>query len=129
MNAQVENTTVAAAAIKLTRTQKLQAKVELLKKRILADNETLVEVEAELNGAAALAAVTVGSAIIVKVGRKFADRDTTRFVPGVVLGVKEDEESGAKSYKVQYGEGFDAEVTVVGAAALTLPVVEEVAAE
>lgn len=109
------------AAVKLTRTQKLQAKVELLTKRIAADTETLAEASAELNGVTALAAVTIGSEVVVKIGRKFADRDTTRFVPGVVLGVKEDEESGAKSYKVQYGDGFDAEITVVGAAALSLP--------
>jgi hypothetical protein len=45
-----------------------------------------------------------------------------------VIGVKE-EEDGTKLYKVTYGSGFDADVTVVkaGKLSLTAPVVEQAA--
>ena len=109
-----------AAAVVLTREQKLQAKYDMLVKRIAADTEKANEIAAELNSAAALAAVDAGSAIIVKLGRKFADKDTTRFVEATVVAVKV-EEDGTKLYKVQYGSGFDAEIAVVGAASISLP--------
>lgn len=121
MNAQVENTPIqAAAAPKLTRAEKLVASIERLKAIIVSNTEKVNDLIAEYNSIAALAALDAGSVVIVKVGRKFADRDTTRFVEGVVLAVKEDED-GSKQYKVQYGKGFDAEVTVVTGAALSLP--------
>lgn len=117
-NAQVVET------VKLTREQKLAAKLESLRARITADTEKYNELAAELNSIAALAAVAAGSDVIVKLGRKFADKDTTRYAPGVVLAVKEDED-GTKLYKVQYGQGFDAEIVVVGASAISLPAVVE----
>ena len=109
-----------ATAVVLTREQKLQAKYETLVKRIAADTEKANEIAAELNSAAALAAVDTGSNIVVKLGRKFADKDTTRFVEAVVVAVKV-EEDGTKLYKVQFGAGFDAEIAVVGAASISLP--------
>lgn len=115
-NANVEATEV----VTMTREQKLQAKYEMLVKRIAADTEKANEIAAELNSAAALAAVDVDSEVIVKLGRKFKDNDTTRYVNAVVKGVKV-EEDGTKLYKVQYGIGFDAEIAVVGAAAISLP--------
>jgi hypothetical protein len=125
MNAQVENTTIqAATAPKLTRAEKLVASIERLKASIVSNTEKVNDMIAEYNSIAALAALDAGSVVIVKIGRKFADRDTTRFVEGVVLAVKEDED-GSKQYKVQYGKGFDAEVTVVNGAALSLPVAED----
>ena len=125
MNAQVENTTIqAATAPKLTRAEKLVANIERLKASIVSNTEKVNDLIAEYNSIAALAALDAGSVVIVKIGRKFADRDTTRFVEGVVLAVKEDED-GSKQYKVQYGKGFDAEVTVVNGAALSLPVAED----
>lgn len=121
-----ENQTQAVESVetvKLTREEKLQAKYNSLIARINSDTEKANEIAAELNSIAALASVGVGSAVIVKLGRKFADKDTTRFVPGVVIGVKEDED-GAKLFKVQYGYGFDADIAVVGAAAISLPAAE-----
>ena len=123
MNAQVENTTVAAVveAVKLTREQKLRAKYDLLVARIAKDTETASEVAAEINSIAALAAIGVGSAVVIKLGRKFSEeKDTTRFVEGVVIGVKE-EEDGSKLFKVQHGTGFDADIATVTGAALSLP--------
>ena len=120
MNDTVQTQESNEAAVVLTREQKLQAKYETLVKRIAADTEKANEIAAELNSAAALAAVGAGSIIIVKLGRKFADKDTTRFVEATVVAVKV-EEDGTKLYKVQYGTGFDAEIAVVGAASISLP--------
>lgn len=115
---------------KLTRAEKLHAKLESLRNRINADTEKFNEIAAELNNIAALAAIGVGSVVVVKLGRKFSEeKDTTRFVTATVTGVKEDED-GAKQYKVMYGEGFDAEIAVVSGGQLSLPpAVAEVAPE
>lgn len=118
------NVVVAAETVKLSREEKLRAKYNMIATRIQKDTEACQELAQEINNISALAAIGVGSSIIVKIGRKFADRDTTRHVPGVVLGVQENEE-GSKQYKVQYGEGFDADITVVTGAALSLPVAVE----
>lgn len=118
------NTTVAAEAVKLTREQKLVAKLNTLAARINKDTEAYNDAKAELDSIAALAAVGAGSKVQVKLGRKFADKDTTRVVDAVVLAVKEDED-GSKQYKVQYGEGFDAEIAVVTAAAISIPAAAE----
>ena len=120
MNDTVQTQESNEAAVVLTREQKLQAKYEMLVKRIATDTEKANEIAAELNSAAALAAVDTGSNVIVKLGRKFADKDTTRFVEAVVVAVKV-EEDGTKLYKVQYGTGFDADITVVKAGKLSLP--------
>lgn len=121
---------IQTVAPKLTRAEKLAARIELLTKRIATDNEALVEANTELANLSLLASIGAGSAVTIKIGRKFADKDTTRFVQGVVLGVKEDEDSGAKSYKVSYGEGFEADIAVVNSSAISLPAaVPEVAAE
>jgi hypothetical protein len=110
----------------LTREQKIVAKVETLKARIAADTLKVNELVEEYNSIAALAAIDVGSAVVVKLGRKFADKDTTRFENAVVIGVKE-EEDGSKLYKVSYGVGFEADIAIVGGAALSLPVAEAAA--
>lgn len=110
--------------VALTREQKLAAKIDALKTRITADTVKVNELVAEYNNIAALAAIGVGSAVVVKLGRKFADKDTTRFENAVVVGVKE-EEDGSKLYKVSYGSGFDADLATVTGAALSLPAVTE----
>ena len=120
MNDAVQTQESNEAAVVLTREQKLKAKYDMLVKRIAADTEKANEIASELNSAAALSAVDAGSAIIVKLGRKFADKDTTRLVEAIVVAVKV-EEDGTKLYKVQYGAGFDAEIAVVGAASISLP--------
>ena len=127
---EANNTNVAAntnEGVKLTREQKLSAQLDTLRKRIEADTEKFNNIAAELNNIAALAAIGAGSAVVVKLGRKFADKDTTRYESGVVIGVKE-EEDGSKLYKVSYGTGFDADIAVVTGAALSLPAAEPVAA-
>lgn len=126
-----ENQTNVAAVetVKLTREQKLRAKYDLLVTRIAKDTETAGEVAAEINSIAALAAICVGSAVVVKLGRKFSEeKDTTRFVAGVVVGVKE-EEDGSKLFKVQHGVGFEADIATVTGAALSLPAAGQAAAE
>ena len=128
INSNESNVAPTAAEVKLTREQKLRAKYEAIVARIAKDNETVAELAAEINSIAALAAIGVGSAVVVKLGRKFADKDTTRSVDAVVIGVKE-EEDGSKLYKVSYGVGFEADVAVVGGAALSLPVAAEAVAE
>ncbi len=110
-------------AVKLTREQKLVAKYNTIVARSQKETEAASEVKAELDSIAALAAIGVGSAVIVKLGRKFADKDTTRFENGTVIGVKE-EEDGSKLFKVQHGTGFAADVVVVTGAALSLPATE-----
>lgn len=120
----VNTTSNAAEGVKLTREQKLSAQLDTLRKRIEADTEKFNTLVAELNNIAALAAIGAGSSVVVKLGRKFADKDTTRFENGVVIGVKE-EEDGSKLYKVSHGVGFEADIAVVTGAALSLPVFEE----
>ena len=123
----VTTNTVAVETVKLTREEKLVAKLNQLAARINADTEKYNEVKAELDNIAALAAIGQGSEVVVKLGRKFADKDTTRYVNGVVIGVKE-EEDGSKLYKVSHGVGFEADIAVVTGAALSLPAAEPVAA-
>lgn len=113
--------TVAVETVKLSREEKLVAKLNTLAARINKDTESYNEIKAELDNLAAHAAIDVGSAVVIKLGRKFADKDTTRFELGTVIGVKE-EEDGSKLYKVSYGVGFDADIAVVTGAALSLPV-------
>lgn len=100
---------------KQTRAEKLTARAEVLRKRIESDTAAFNAIVAELESAARLANLSIGAAVRIKLGRKFADKDTTRIVDAVVVGVKE-EEDGAKQYKVQHGSGFDAEIAVVTAA-------------
>lgn len=125
-NTNVNATSTGTEGVKLTREQKIAAKLDVLKKRIEKDTADFNELAAELNNIAALAAIGEGSAVVVKLGRKFADKDTTRYVNGVVIGVKE-EEDGSKLYKVSHGVGFEADIAVVTGAALSLPVAEEAA--
>ena len=128
---ETNNVVPVVEAVKLTREQKLRAKYDMLVARINKDTETAAEIAYEINSFAALAAIAVGTAVVVKLGRKFSEeKDTTRFVPGVVIGVKEDED-GSKLFKVQHGEGFDADIATVTGAALSLPAapVQEPAAE
>lgn len=118
MNAQVENTTVATVAPKLSRGEKLVKQIETLKARVLADTAKVNELIAEFNSIAALEAVAANTRVVIQIGRKFADKDTTRQVEGTVLGVQEDEATGSKRYKVAFGSGFDADFAVVGSSGI-----------
>lgn len=108
--------TVEAAKPKLTRLEKLTKQyADLYAKytKVLAD---LQEVDTELKGIQALANIGQGSAVVISVGKG----DTAKDVDGIVLAVKDDED-GPRSYKVQYGSGFDTDIAVVKAGRIKLP--------
>lgn len=116
-------TTNATPATPLTYAQKLAKRVTDLHAKIVKDTETYNALNAELAGIAAIENLQAGAAVTVKTGRKFADKDTTQIRDGVVLGVKVDD-SGKRSFKVQVGAGFEADVVVVDSSAITVKPVE-----
>lgn len=120
-----ENTIVAPEVVapKSSRAEKLVARATMLAARIAKDTEDYNNIKLEIDGAERLKNVGQGSLVKVKLGRKFADKDTTRIVVSTVVGVKEDEE-GAKQYKVAYGSGFDADIAVVTASQIVEVAVE-----
>lgn len=116
-NTNTANTTeVTPEAPKLSRRERLLAKYTAGVAKFEALRTSLQELADELNSIDALAAVDVGSKVVVTIGRA----ETLRTVEGTVIGVREDED-GSKAYKVQYGEGFDADVAVVKGNKLALP--------
>lgn len=115
-NIPADNNEVEAVVPKLTHEQKLRQKFDTLVARINADTEAAKAIQVELQSIAALANVGPGDEVIVKLGRA----DTAREEFATVLAVRVTDD-GAKQYKVQYGEGFDAEIAVVGSAKISLP--------
>lgn len=111
-------TTAAPEAVKLTRREKLLAQYNAAFAKHAELAAKLQELAAEINSIDALAAVHVGSVVIVTVGRG----DDAKEVDASVIGVRE-EEDGSKTYKVTYGSGFDADIAVVKGNKLKLPVV------
>ena len=111
-------TTAAAEGVKLTRREKLLAQYNAAFAKHAELAAKLQELAAEINSIDALAAVTVGSVVVVTVGRG----DEAKEVDASVIGVRE-EEDGSKTYKVTYGSGFDADIAVVKGNKLKLPVV------
>lgn len=110
------NTSAAAPEVKPTRREKLLAQYNAAFAKHAELSAKLRELAAEINSIDALAAVTVGSAVIVTVGRG----DDAKEVEARVIGVRE-EEDGSKTYKVTYGTGFDADIAVVKGNKLKLP--------
>ena len=110
-------TTAAPEAVKLTRREKLLAQYNAAFAKHAELAAKLQELAAEINSIDALAAVTVGSVVVVTVGRG----DEAKEVEANVIGVRE-EEDGSKTYKVTYGSGFDADNAVVKGNKLKLPV-------
>lgn len=106
----VKETVPAPAKPKLTHKEKLLQKMTQLQQSIVADTEKFNTLKAEYDVIEALNSVAVGTAVSIKIGRA----ETTRVVDGVVIAVKIEEDGSAK-YKVQYGEGFDADIAVVNA--------------
>lgn len=98
----------APEAVKLTRTEKLQAQITTLETRIAADTTKLATVRQELETAERLSAVGVGTLITARVGRA----ETAKNVEAEVVGVKDDE-AGRRLYKISFGDGFDADVQVI----------------
>lgn len=95
-------------ATKLTKLEKLQARVDLLTKRIAEDTAALPLAEAELKAQQQIAEVKEGSVIQIKQGRA----ETLRTVNAKVLASKVDED-GSRLFRVEVGEGFEAEVVIV----------------
>lgn len=111
------NTAAAAPEVKPTRREKLLAQYNAAFAKHAELSAKLQELAAEINSIDALSAVTVGSVVIVTVGRG----DDAKEVEARVIGVRE-EEDGSKTYKVTYGTGFDADIAVVKGNKLKLPV-------
>ena len=109
--------TTAAPEVKLTRREKLLAQYNTAFAKHAELSTKLQELAAEINSIDALASVTVGSVVVVPVGRG----DDAKEVEATVIGVRE-EEDGSKTYKVTYGSGFDADIAVVKGNKLKLPV-------
>ena len=107
----------AAEGVKLTRREKLLAQYNTAFAKHADLAAKLQELAAEINSIDALSAVTVGSIVVVTVGRG----DEAKEVEASVIGVRE-EEDGSKTYKVTYGSGFDADIAVVKGNKLKLPV-------
>lgn len=100
-------TTATEAKKPMTKIEKLTARVALLTKRISDDTAELPKVQAELAAQEQIANVKEGSVIVVKQGRA----DTVREVEAVVKATRDGE--GVRQFKVEIGEGFDAEIVVV----------------
>lgn len=117
LNTNTAAETTAAPEVKLTRREKLLAQYNTAFAKHAELAAKLSELASEINSIDALAAVDVGSVVIVTVGRG----DDAKEVEASVIGVRE-EEDGSKTYKVTYGSGFDADIAVVKGNKLKLPV-------
>ena len=117
LNTNTAAETTAAPEVKLTRREKLLAQYNAAFTKHAELAAKLQELASEINSIDALAAVTVGSVVVVTVGRG----DEAKEVEATVVGVRE-EEDGSKTYKVTYGSGFDADIAVVKGNKLKLPV-------
>lgn len=107
-----------APAPKPRRKLTVEEKIAALEARILADTAKVAELRENGDPDARLVGVVAGSVVVVKLGRKFSEeKDTTRYVQAVVVAIKDDEDT--KLYKVQFGEGWDAEVAVVRGCSIT----------
>lgn len=117
LNTNTAAETTAAPEVKLTRREKLLAQYNTAFAKHAELAAKLQELAAEINSIDALNTVTVGSVVVVTVGRG----DEAKEVEANVIGVRE-EEDGSKTYKVTYGTGFDADIAVVKGNKLKLPV-------
>lgn len=111
-----ETTTAAAPEVKKPLRQRLAEKYAALYEKYEKIATELRELVQEIGALDALASIDEGSAVVVTIGKG----EIARSVNGVVLAVRE-EADGTKLYKVQYGTGFDADITVVKAGKLSLP--------
>lgn len=93
---------------KLTPREKLLEKYNKLNKKATALATEITAVVQAINEIDAIAAIGEGTAVLITVGKG----EEAQEIPGVVVGVKEDEDGG-KVFKVQYGTGFDADIAVV----------------
>lgn len=108
----------AAAAAKPRRKLTVEEKIAALEARIVADTAKIKQLREDGDTDAKLAGVKPGSVVVVKLGRKFSEeKDTTRFVQATVVAIKDEDD--VQLYKVQYGEGWEAEVAVVRGVSIT----------
>jgi len=105
-----------APKVVLTKRERLTAKYATLLAKHDAILVELHSINAEVIAIDALESVAVGTEVLVSIGRA----ETARTVAGTVVGVREDD-NGTKSYKVQYGSGFDADIVVVKSCSIALP--------
>ena len=124
---ETENTTqtteAAAPAVVLSPREKLIAKYNKLFAKRKEIDEELAAIVGEVSAIDALVRIGVGTKVIISVGKGEAAKD----VLAEVIAVREDEDG--KALKVAYGTGFDADVAVVKASKVRLPVAEAAADE
>lgn len=97
-----QNPQTQAPAVKRSREEVIREKLAKLHAEYTSLNE-------ELSAILAVAAVGVGNSVVITIGKGEAAKD----VVAKVIAVREDEDG--KALKVQYGEGFDADITVIKA--------------
>lgn len=116
-NATASNEAAAPAAEpKLTPRDRLMVQYNKLAAKaadLSAEITKIVDRIAEID---ALDSIDVGTAVLITVGKG----EESQELPATVIAVKADED-GSKVYKVQYGTGFDADITVVRAGKIKLP--------
>jgi len=108
--------TVAVSEPKLTQREKLMLKYTKLADKAAALTTEINAVVNEISEIDKLDSITVGTQVIVSIGKGEAASE----VVAVVVGVKDDED-GSKVYKVQYGTGFDADIAVVKQGKIKVP--------
>lgn len=108
MTEQTNPVATETAEPKLTPREKLLAKYNKLNEKATALAAEITAVVQAINEIDAIAAIGEGTAVLITVGKG----EEAQEIPGVVVGVKEDEDGG-KVFKVQYGTGFDADIAVV----------------
>lgn len=99
-----------------TRAEKLLEKYNKIAAKVAELTQERDELASEINSITLLSSVAVGTTVYFPLGRK----DAVKEVQGVVAGIREDEETGAKTFKVAYGSGFDTDVAVVKAGKIRL---------
>ena len=114
---------VVPAGVVLLRREKLADAYTKARAKFDALSVQLKDIVDEINAIDALANIGEGSVVLLTIGKG----ETLTKVQGTVLAVRETED-GAKEYMVAYGQGFDADVKIVGASKLSLPVAESVEA-
>lgn len=116
MNPETLNTGAETQATTTAPAPKL-SKIERLRERLIKLSAQYTAVRDELETLEALESIGTGTQVEIKLGRKFADKDTTRIVRALVVGVAESD-TGEKLYKVTYGSGFEAELAVINSASI-----------
>lgn len=101
--AETSGAAVEPAKAPQTPREKLESQIAKLSAKIAKDQEQLANLTTKLESIDTFAALAVGAAVEIKIGRA----ETTRNVIGRVVA-----EDGGR-YKVFHGEGMDADITVV----------------